>query len=214
MAEYVLRWSCKQTSVWNSTATVEVFVIFLCPNRKFRTSSHNRFLPNHNHLKFPSHLTQNLYISNSSAPSTDRTRSTIKSWHLRSPYRSQSVYSSASRWSPLQRLRGYSTFYQALNMTIRTIAARSKGVGLRPLACWDCEFESYRGHGYISLERVECCKRSCDWSILRPEKHYRDIECVFVCMCVCVIECNHIQWVEPFNINGSQITLLHAVKYS
>jgi hypothetical protein len=28
------------------------------------------------------------------------------------------------------------------------------GVGLRPLACWDCGFESRLGHGCLSLE---CC---------------------------------------------------------
>jgi hypothetical protein len=31
------------------------------------------------------------------------------------------------------------------------VAARSKGVGLRPLACWDGGFESHRRHGCLSL---------------------------------------------------------------
>jgi hypothetical protein len=36
------------------------------------------------------------------------------------------------------------------------VAARSKGVGLRPLACWDCGFEFHRRHGYLSVSyRVE-----------------------------------------------------------
>ena len=31
---------------------------------------------------------------------------------------------------------------------------------LRPLACWDCGFESHRGHGCLSVESVLCCQRS------------------------------------------------------
>jgi hypothetical protein len=33
-----------------------------------------------------------------------------------------------------------------------------QGVGLRPLACWDCGFESYRGHGGLSVVSVVCCQ--------------------------------------------------------
>jgi hypothetical protein len=32
------------------------------------------------------------------------------------------------------------------------------GVSLRPLVCWDCEFESRRGHGYLSVVSVVCCQ--------------------------------------------------------
>ena len=32
------------------------------------------------------------------------------------------------------------------------------GVGLRPLACWDCGFESHRGHGCLSVVSVVCCQ--------------------------------------------------------
>ena len=38
------------------------------------------------------------------------------------------------------------------------VAARSNGVDLRPLACWDCGFESHRGHGGLSVERVVYCQ--------------------------------------------------------
>jgi hypothetical protein len=31
-------------------------------------------------------------------------------------------------------------------------------VGLRPLACWDCEFESRGGHGYLSIMIVVGCQ--------------------------------------------------------
>jgi len=38
------------------------------------------------------------------------------------------------------------------------IAARTKAWGLRPLACWDCGFESCLGHGGLSLVIVVCCQ--------------------------------------------------------
>jgi len=44
-----------------------------------------------------------------------------------------------------------------------------KGVGLRPLAYWDCGFESHRGHGRLSVASVVClvryrCLRRADHS--------------------------------------------------
>jgi hypothetical protein len=35
---------------------------------------------------------------------------------------------------------------------------RPLGVGLRPLACWNCGFESHRVHGCLSLVSVVCCQ--------------------------------------------------------
>ena len=32
------------------------------------------------------------------------------------------------------------------------------GVGLQPLACWNCGFQSRRGHGFLSLVRDVCCQ--------------------------------------------------------
>jgi len=32
------------------------------------------------------------------------------------------------------------------------------GVGLRPLACWDCGLESHRGHGFFSVVSVVFCQ--------------------------------------------------------
>jgi hypothetical protein len=32
------------------------------------------------------------------------------------------------------------------------------GVDLRPLACWDCRFESRGGHRSLSLVSVVCCQ--------------------------------------------------------
>jgi len=34
------------------------------------------------------------------------------------------------------------------------VTARSKALGLRPFASWDCEFEYRRGHGYFSFVNV------------------------------------------------------------
>ena len=50
-----------------------------------------------------------------------------------------------------------------------------KGVGLRPLACRDCGFESHRGHGCLSV--VECCALTwgrgfCDELATRTEEFY------------------------------------------
>ena len=33
-----------------------------------------------------------------------------------------------------------------------------EGVGLQPLSCWDCGFESRRGQGCFSLVRLVCCQ--------------------------------------------------------
>ena len=38
--------------------------------------------------------------------------------------------------------------------TLVPVAGRSKAVGLRPLACCDCEFKSRLGHGCLSVESV------------------------------------------------------------
>jgi hypothetical protein len=44
------------------------------------------------------------------------------------------------------------------------------GVGLRPLACWDCGFESRRGHGCLFLVSVVCCQvevSTSGWSLVQ-----------------------------------------------
>jgi hypothetical protein len=45
-----------------------------------------------------------------------------------------------------------------LRITPIPVAAQSTDVGLRPLPCWDCGFESRRGHGCLSLVSVGCCQ--------------------------------------------------------
>jgi hypothetical protein len=50
------------------------------------------------------------------------------------------------------------------------VPATSKGVGLRPFACWDCGFETHRGHGSASLMSVVCCQveevSASGWSLV------------------------------------------------
>ena len=38
------------------------------------------------------------------------------------------------------------------------LLAEPSGVGLLPLACWDCGFDSCRGHKCVSLVSVVCCQ--------------------------------------------------------
>jgi hypothetical protein len=43
-------------------------------------------------------------------------------------------------------------------------------VGLRPLAYWDCGFESHGGHGCLSVVSVVCCQVEVsgrDWSLVQ-----------------------------------------------
>jgi hypothetical protein len=76
-----------------------------------------------------------------------------------------------------------------------------KDVGLRPLTCWDCDFESCRGHGYLSVVSVVCCQVEVSVTGRSPVQR-SPTECVCVCVCVCVsvslIKCNrkllHLQW--------------------
>jgi len=44
------------------------------------------------------------------------------------------------------------------NVVLIKESADSSGVGLRPLASWDCGFESRRGPGCLSLVNVVCCE--------------------------------------------------------
>jgi len=64
------------------------------------------------------------------------------------------------------------------------------GVGLRPLASWESEFESCRVHGCLSIVSVGCyaCRGYCDGPITRPEEVY------ILCVCVCHWEWSGQQW--------------------
>jgi hypothetical protein len=41
-----------------------------------------------------------------------------------------------------------------------------RAVILRPVVCWDCVFDSCRGHGCVSVVGVLCCQRSLTESML------------------------------------------------
>jgi hypothetical protein len=54
------------------------------------------------------------------------------------------------------------------------VTAQSKVWGLRPLACWDCEFEYRSEHGYLSLvNAVFSGTGFCFRLITGPEEFYR-----------------------------------------
>jgi hypothetical protein len=69
-------------------------------------------------------------------------------------------------------------------ITVRYLSSSSGravyGVVLRPSACWDCGFESHRGHGRLSCTVFVLTGRGlCDGPIPRPEESYR-LWCVSV----------------------------------
>jgi hypothetical protein len=46
------------------------------------------------------------------------------------------------------------------------VAARSQGVGLQRLVCWDCEFEYRRGHECLFLVSGACCQVQVSATVL------------------------------------------------
>jgi len=75
-----------------------------------------------------------------------------------------------------------------------------KDVGLRPLACWDCRFESCREHGYLSVVGVVCCQVEVSVTDRSPSRGVLPSVCVCVCVSMNLIKCNrnslHLQWVD------------------
>ena len=54
-------------------------------------------------------------------------------------------------------------------------------VGLRPLVCWDCGFESYRRHGCLSVVSVVCCQvevSATSWSLVHTSATDCCVSCV------------------------------------
>jgi hypothetical protein len=62
------------------------------------------------------------------------------------------------------------------------VAERSKAWVCSRSPAWDCELESRRGHGCLSVVSVVCLsgRGLCDGLITRPEESYR-LCCVIVC---------------------------------
>jgi hypothetical protein len=115
-------------------------------------------------------------------------------------------YTSLTDWFLLPKCRAFTARYglspyvtqicfvfkglNVINVYSRTHWPRGQSLGLRPLACWDCGFESSRGNGCLSV-CCECCvlsgKGLCDGLITRPEKSCR--LCVYHSLSV--IGCNN-----------------------
>ena len=77
------------------------------------------------------------------------------------------------------------TFTILSNMGSRIAGPSSRavqGVGLRPLVCWDCGFESHRRHGCLLVVSVVFFsgRGLCDELITHPEESYL-LWCVAVC---------------------------------
>ena len=58
-----------------------------------------------------------------------------------------------------------------------------QGMGLRPLACWGCGFESCRGHGYLFLGSVVVVKQK---SLHQAYHSSKDVPPSVVCLSVIV----------------------------
>ena len=57
-----------------------------------------------------------------------------------------------------------------------------KGVGMWPLTCWECRFESQQGHGYLSV--VSCVVQVEASATGQSLVQMSPTECVCVCVCV------------------------------
>ena len=56
-----------------------------------------------------------------------------------------------------------------------------RGLGVRPLACWDCGFESHQGNGPFSVVSVVCCQvevSATSWSLIQRSPTNCDASCV------------------------------------
>jgi len=75
------------------------------------------------------------------------------------------------RHGPIYLLFFSSNLIQRTHPVIADPSGRAVwGVGLRPLACWDCGFDSNRGHGCLSVVCVVCCQvqvSSTSWSLVQ-----------------------------------------------
>jgi len=74
-----------------------------------------------------------------------------------------------------QKVQIYESETQSADPSDRAV----KGVGLRPLACWDWVFESHRGHGCLSV-CCECCVLSGRGLGEGPIHRLRDASRMFV----------------------------------
>jgi hypothetical protein len=89
---------------------------------------------------------------------------------LNSDYFTAKIWQRPLKWirsafSVTYKLTFYIQFRRKAGPTSRAVW----GVGLLPLACWDCSFESPLGHGCLSLVRVLCSQvdvSAAGWSLV------------------------------------------------
>ena len=70
-----------------------------------------------------------------------------------------------------------------------------EGVGLRPLACWGCGFESRRKCGclsVVSVVRYQVEVSATGWSLVQGSHTVCVCVCVCACVCVCVCVCVYV----------------------
>jgi hypothetical protein len=78
------------------------------------------------------------------------------------------------RTRPAYRIYANARWGFPLNMALKYVrpvpVAAVEVIGLQPLACWDCGFESHRRHGCLSVVSVVCCQvevPATDWSLVQ-----------------------------------------------
>jgi len=81
---------------------------------------------------------------------------------------------------------GFNSGFKGLNVLYADPGGREvKGVGLRPLASWDYEFESRGGRGCLPLVSIVCCQIEVSASGL---SFVQRSPTEYMCVCVCVTE--------------------------
>ena len=72
------------------------------------------------------------------------------------------IESCSAFWLNICEARGHGSINLS-NLSLVTVDPDGRvvqRVGLRPFACWDCEFESRRMHGCLAVVSVVCCEVS------------------------------------------------------
>ena len=100
--------------------------------------------------------------------------------------------------------------YTRISQRADPIDSEVKGVGLRPLACWDCGFQSRRRHGCLSLVSVVCVVRYT--SVRRADRVSRKglTECG-VSECVCEASIMRRPWTRISQLGAWECHLLLTV---
>jgi len=74
-------------------------------------------------------------------------------------------------YSPQAGTENYTVIFVSKEKAMADPSGRAvQGVGLPPLACWDCGFESRRGHESLSVVSVACCQGEVSvtsWSLVQ-----------------------------------------------